>query len=67
MFWSLAFVHLVVVNSVMAATATIAFVVQKHKAQAVIHGMLIVMMVYGLVTVWTPPSLEEPLTGTSAQ
>jgi len=62
MFWTGAFVHLVIVNSVMAAIATIAFLAQNQKARSVLHGMLIVMMLYGLVTVWTPPSLEEPLT-----
>jgi hypothetical protein len=62
MFWTEAFVHLVIVNSVMATIATIAFLAQNQKARSVLHGMLIVMMIYGLVTVWTPPSLEEPLT-----
>ena len=65
LFWTQAFIHLVVVNSVMAATALIAFSAQKHMARNVLHGMLILMMIYGLITVWTPPSFEEPLTGTS--
>jgi len=66
MFWTVEFVHLVIVNSAMAATATVAFLARKRKSQSVLHGMLIVMMIYGLVTVWTPPSFEEPLTHTSA-
>ena len=62
MFWTEAFVHLVIVNSVMTATAVTAFLAKKQKARSVLHGMLIVMMIYGMITVWTPPSLEEPLT-----
>jgi len=65
MFWTEAFVHLVIVNSVMAGIATIAFFTQAQKARSVLHGMLIVIMIYGLITVWTPPNLEEPLTGIS--
>ena len=66
LFWTEAFVHLVVVNSAMAAISLLAFYAQKHTTRNALHGMLILMMIYGLITVWTPPSFEEPLTGTSA-
>jgi len=66
LFWTKAFIHLVVVNSVMGAIALLAFYAQKKTTRNVLHGMLILIMVYGLITVWTPPSFEEPLTGTSA-
>jgi hypothetical protein len=66
LFWSKAFVHLVVVNSSMATISLLAYFAQKPNARNVLHGMLILMMIYGLITVWTPPSFEEPLTGTSA-
>lgn len=67
LFWSTAFVHLVIVNTVMVAIALFAYRARQPMARNVLHGILIVMMIYGLITVWTPPSLEEPLTGTSTQ
>lgn len=67
LFWSTVFIHLVIVNSIMAAIALSAHQARNLKARNTLHGMLIVMMIYGLITVWTPPSLEEPLTGTSSQ
>lgn len=62
-----AFVHLVIVNSVMAATALSAYLSRKTTVRDALHGPLVLMTIYGLVTVWTPPSLEEPLTGTASQ
>ncbi len=62
MFWTPEFVHLVIVNLVMALTAIIAYFAQHSQARSLIHGILIAMTFYGMMTVWTTPSLEEPLT-----
>lgn len=67
LFWSMAFAHLVIVNTVMAVIALSAYRARQQTTRSVLHGMLVLMMTYGLITVWTPPSLEEPLTGTSSQ
>lgn len=63
----MSFVHLVIVNTVMATIALSAYLARQRTGRNVRHGMLVVMMTYGLITVSTTPSLEEPLTGTSTQ
>jgi hypothetical protein len=67
MFWTEQFVHLVIVNLAMATAAVIAFLPQRPRSRSLLHAILIAMMVYGLITVWTPPSLEEPLTSDSGR
>ena len=66
LFWTKAFIHLVAVNSAMSATALLAYFAKNRTSRNVLHLILILVMIYGLITVWTPPSFEEPLTGTSA-
>ena len=59
MFWTAAqFIPLVVVNSVMATTAVIAYRVQHQNIRYLLHGILIAITIYGLIYVWATPSLE---------
>ena len=58
MFWTAQFITLVVVNSVMATTAVIAYRVQRQNIQSLLHGILIAITFYGLIYVWATPSLE---------
>lgn len=59
MLWTDEFVHLVIVTLVMATIAVIAFLAKRPRARSLLHGILIAMTIFGMMTVWTTPSLEE--------
>jgi hypothetical protein len=65
LFWSTGFIHLIIVNSVMGLVALSAYYAKKRKTVDLLHATLILIMIYGLVTVWTPPSFTDPSTGLS--
>ena len=61
MFWKPEMWHLVLVNGIMAVTLILAYAVPNARARTGLHLALIMMTIYGALTVWTTPSLEMPL------
>ena len=58
MFWGPRMGALVMVNIVMTALCISAYVVKKPRARASLHGALILVTVFGLISVWATPSLD---------
>jgi hypothetical protein len=60
MFWIPELWHLALVNGSYALLALVIFWISNARVRAVLHMLLIVITVYGSLTVWTTPSLEMP-------
>ena len=60
MFWIPELWHLALVNGSYALLALVIFWISNARVRAVLHLLLIVITVYGSLTVWTTPSLEMP-------
>lgn len=61
MFWKPEMWHLVLVNGSMAVALILTYGAPKARARTGLHLALIMMTIYGALTVWTTPSLEMPL------
>jgi hypothetical protein len=57
-FWRAKMEALVVVNLAMATLATAAYFVQQSRVRSLLHGLLLVLTVFGLISVWATPSLQ---------
>jgi hypothetical protein len=60
MFWVPHLWHLALVNGLYALVALVIFWVSSSRARVALHLLLIVVTIYGSLTVWTTPSLELP-------
>ena len=60
MFWIPELWHLALVNGSYALLALVIFWASKSRVRAALHILLIVITIYGSLTVWTTPSLEMP-------
>ena len=60
MFWIPELWHLALVNGLYAFLASVIFWASNSRARAVLHVCLVVITLYGSLTVWTTPSLEMP-------
>ena len=60
MFWIPELWHLALVNGSYALLALIIFWTSNSRVRTVLHMLLIVLTIYGSLTVWTTPSLEVP-------
>lgn len=60
MFWIPELWHLALVNGLYALLALIVFSASNSRVRDVLHAFLIVVTIYGSLTVWTTPSLEMP-------
>ena len=60
MFWIPELWHLALVNGLYALLALIIFWGSNSRVRSVLHAFLIVVTIYGSLTVWTTPSLEMP-------
>ena len=60
MFWVPELWHLALVNGSYALLALIIFWASSARVRAALHIVLIVLTIYGALTVWTTPSLEMP-------
>ncbi|HET6592154.1 MAG TPA: hypothetical protein VFG48_04510 [Xanthomonadales bacterium] len=60
MFWVPELWHLALVNGSYALLALIIFWASSARVRAALHMVLIVLTIYGALTVWTTPSLEMP-------
>ena len=58
MFWTDKFVHLVIVNFVMALILVTAYFAQRPQTRSLLHGILVAITLYGMVTVWVTPNLQ---------
>lgn len=60
MFWIPELWHLAWVNGLFALLALIIFQASNARVRDVLHAFLIIVTIYGSLTVWTTPSLEMP-------
>ena len=60
MFWIPELWHLALVNGLYALLALIIFRASNSRVRGALHAFLIVVTIYGSLTVWTTPSLEMP-------
>ena len=60
-FWKPEMWHLVLVNAIMVVALIFAYGAPKARVRTGLHLALIMMTIYGALTVWTTPSLEMPL------
>ena len=60
MFWIPKLWHLALVNGSYALLALVIFWASNSRVRTVLHMLLIVITIYGSLTVWTTPSLEMP-------
>ena len=60
MFWIPELWHLALVNGLYALLALVIFWASSPRVRAVLHVLLIMITIYGSLTVWTTPSLEMP-------
>jgi len=60
LFWIPALLHLALVNGLFAIVALFIYGSSDARVRKMLHLILIVMTVYGALTVWTTPSLQIP-------
>jgi hypothetical protein len=60
MFWIPELWHLALVNGLYAILALVIFWTPNARVRGILHLFLVVITIYGSLTVWTTPSLEMP-------
>lgn len=58
MFWTEQFIHLVIVNFVLAVVAAIAYFANRPQTRPLLHSILVAITLYGMLTVWVTPNLQ---------
>ena len=58
MYWGPRMGRLTVANLLMAGLSVAAYRVNHPGLRAVLHGLLVLLAVFGLITVWATPSLD---------
>ena len=58
MYWGPRMGLLAIVNILMASLSIAAYVTERQRVRAVLHGALIALSIYGMIYVWASPSLD---------